>query len=232
MFSTFLETPHPEFPFLCLVVSGGHTLLVHVRSVSDYQSIGSTIDDAAGEAYDKVGKMLGLGFPGGPVIDERAARGNADAVRFPRPLLDSDDFSFSFSGLKTAVLYHLRKQYRDVLQNGEALPEAVLDDLCASFQRAVTDVLVAKALRAAASLGVRDIALAGGVSANRELRSRLSEEGAARGLRVFIPAPSFTTDNAAMIAQLGYLRHGAHAIPTLHAPAFARVSGAMRHAKA
>jgi N6-L-threonylcarbamoyladenine synthase len=203
-----------------------------VRGVAAYETVGSTIDDAAGEAFDKVGKMLGFGFPGGPEIDRRAARGAATAIPFPRPLLDSGDFGFSFSGLKTSVLYYLRKHHRDVLEHHAALPDDTLNDICASFQRAVTDVLITKTLRAADTLGVRDIALAGGVSANRELRARLTAAGAREGRRVFVPDAAFTTDNAAMIAQLASLRHALGIAGSLRAPAFARVSPDMRHATA
>jgi N6-L-threonylcarbamoyladenine synthase len=220
MFSAFLDIPHPEMPFLTLVVSGGHTLLVAVNDVDAYRVLGSTIDDAAGEAFDKVGKMLGLGFPGGPQIERIGSGGNPGAISFPRPLLESDDYQFSFSGLKTAVLYHLRRREGSA---GSALAEAELADICASFQAAIVDVLVGKTCRAAVELGFGDIALAGGVSANGVLRAALSQRAAELGMRTFLPRPEFTTDNAAMVAMLAYLKLRRGATGTLTAPAFARV---------
>ncbi|MFZ1729571.1 MAG: tRNA (adenosine(37)-N6)-threonylcarbamoyltransferase complex transferase subunit TsaD [Bacteroidota bacterium] len=220
LFSTFLQDPHPEFPFLGLAVSGGHTLLVRVDSIGTYSLLGSTIDDAAGEAFDKVAKMLGLGFPGGPAIDKYAALGRPDAHQFPRPLLDSDDFRFSFSGLKTSVLYHLRRQANDGVLS---LSDAERNDICASFQRAVVDVLAGKAIRAAREHGIRDIALVGGVSANSELQRRLREVGGKHSIRVFIPDLIYSTDNAAMVARLASLKMDQHETGTLHAPAFARI---------
>ncbi|MBR9974452.1 MAG: tRNA (adenosine(37)-N6)-threonylcarbamoyltransferase complex transferase subunit TsaD [Bacteroidetes bacterium] len=220
LFSTFLQDPHPSFPFLALAVSGGHTLLVRIDDVGAYTLLGGTIDDAAGEAFDKVGKMLGLGFPGGPAIDRLAVEGNPDALAFPRPLLDSGDDRFSFSGLKTSVLYHLRGRARNgVLE----LHANEIADICASFQRAVVDVLAGKLLRAAHREGIRDIAVVGGVSANRELQLRLRHEAEQRGLRVFIPDLLLSTDNAAMVARLAALKLERHAHGTLDAPAFARL---------
>jgi N6-L-threonylcarbamoyladenine synthase len=220
MFSAFLDEDAPEFPFLSLVVSGGHTLLVAVHDVGSYRILGSTIDDAAGEAFDKVGKMLGLGFPGGPAIERIGRGGDPGAIAFPRPLLDSGDFQFSFSGLKTAVLYHLRRRARSI---DAALGEQELADICASFQAAVVDVLTGKACAAALRHGFRDIALAGGVSANGILRSTLTERAAAIGARAHLPRPAFTTDNAAMVAMLAHLKLERGAAGTLDAPAFARV---------
>lgn len=220
LFSTFLRAPHPEFPFLGLAVSGGHTLLLRVDGIDAYALLGGTIDDAAGEAFDKVAKMLGLGFPGGPVIDKRAARGKADAYVFPRPLLDSGDYRFSFSGLKTSVLYQLRA----CVQNGTlVLGEDERDDVCASFQRAVVDVLVGKTLAAARATGIRDIAVVGGVSANSELQRRLRNDAGELGMRVFIPELVHSTDNAAMIARLAELKLRNGHSGTLDAPAFARI---------
>lgn len=220
LFSTFLQEPHPAFPFLALAVSGGHTLLVRIDDVGAYSLLGGTIDDAAGEAFDKVAKMLGLGFPGGPAIDRLAAEGNPDALAFPRPLLDSDDDRFSFSGLKTSVLYHLRGRARNgVLE----LHEHEIADICASFQRAVVDVLAGKMLRAAAREGIRDLAIVGGVSANRELQQRLRFEAEQRGLRLFVPDLLLSTDNAAMVARVAGLMLERGARGTLDAPAFARL---------
>lgn len=229
LFSTFLQDPHPAFPFLALAVSGGHTLLVRVDDVDRYTLLGGTIDDAAGEAFDKVAKMLGLGFPGGPAIDRLAARGDARAHAFPRPLLDSNDDRFSFSGLKTAVLYHLRDKARDGVLD---LGERQLADICASFQHAVVDVLAGKLLRAAGREGIRDIAVVGGVSANRELQQRLRSEAGNRDLRVFIPDLVHSTDNAAMVARLAAIKLERHGTGTLDAPAFARLGTTLFHAEA
>ncbi len=220
LFSTFLQDPHPGFPFLGLAVSGGHTLLVRIDGLDQYQLLGGTIDDAAGEAFDKVAKMLGLGFPGGPAIDVLATRGNPDAYPFPRPLLDTDDYRFSFSGLKTAVLYHLRRRAKD---GTLTLNDDERNDICASFQSAVVDVLAGKVLRAARELGIRDIAVVGGVSANSALQRRLQDECAQHQLRVFIPDLLYSTDNAAMVARLASLKIDTNTAGTLHAPAFARI---------
>lgn len=225
LFSSFLQTPHPEFPFLGLVVSGGHTLLILAHALDRYDVIGSTMDDAAGEAFDKVAKMLGLGFPGGPAIEKAALTGDEQSIAFPRPLLASGDFRFSFSGIKTSVLYYLRKHF----QNQAALPEDIRNDICASFQKAVVDVLVEKTVKAALTHGVRDIALAGGVSANTLLCRSLTDRARALNMRVFIPDAIFSTDNAAMIAMLGYMKFQSGAKGTLLAPAFARVQGSFLH---
>ena len=226
LFSTFLDDPHPAFPYLGLVVSGGHTLLVVVKAVGSYELLGSTIDDAVGEAFDKVAKMLGLGYPGGPVIDRRARRGNPSAVTFARPMIDSGDFRFSFSGLKTSVLYHLRDRAVDGILE---LSESEVDDICAGFQKAVTDVLVAKVFRAMRLHDLRDIAVVGGVSANSGLSAALLVEAASGGYRVFIPDLRFSTDNAAMVARLADLK-GMPADPSdLIAPAFARIGDTFFH---
>jgi len=228
LFSTFIESPHPEYPFLGLAVSGGHTQLMRVDGVGTYSIIGATIDDAAGEAYDKVGKMLGLGFPGGPAIDARASKGNPKAIAFPRPALDKNDYSFSFSGLKTSVLYYLRKHPDVRLDQGAvSIPEALLNDICASFQAAIVDVLTVKTLKAATELGIRDIAVVGGVSANSELNSRMTREAEQTGRRVFVPKPLYSTDNAAMIAMLGYLMAQSGNPGSLHGPAYARTGKAV-----
>jgi N6-L-threonylcarbamoyladenine synthase len=226
LFSTFLQTPHPAFPFIGLVVSGGHTLLIHVQSLNEYRVIGGTIDDAAGEAFDKVAKMLGLGFPGGPAIEKAAQSGNEDRIRFPRPLLASGDFNFSFSGIKTSVLYYLRSQ----LKNEQPLTDELRNDISAGFQKAVVEVLVEKTLRAAKEFQVREIALAGGVSANRSLQEALITGSLKSNTRVFIPDKMFSTDNAAMIAMLAYLKFRSGVEGNLYASAFARVSDTFSNA--
>ena len=157
-----LEEEKPELPFLALVVSGGHTLLVVVEDIGKYKVIGKTLDDAAGEAFDKVGKMLGMGYPAGPIIDKTSKSGNPSFVKFPRSMINDDNFDFSFSGIKTSVLYYLR-------DNPKMLPEH-LSDIAASFQQAVVDVLVGKTIRAARENNIRDIVCVGGVSANSLLR--------------------------------------------------------------
>jgi N6-L-threonylcarbamoyladenine synthase len=204
IYSNFIDDPKPGFPLICLIVSGGHTQLVLVTGPLRHRLLGETLDDAAGEAYDKVAKMLGLGFPGGPVIDRFAAAGNREFVRFPRSYVDHAAYDFSFSGVKTAVLYWLRDN--NLTPGNSTLPEKLCADLCASFQAAVVEVLVAKTMRAAAEFGVRHCAVAGGVSANSELRRQLKEAADARSISLYLPAPEYCTDNAAMIAKAGELR--------------------------
>ncbi len=204
VFSNLIEDPKPSFPFLNLTVSGGHTQLVLVKKPFEYEILGETIDDAAGEAFDKVAKMLGVGYPGGPLIDKYAASGNPKAIDFPRPFLGEDSLDFSFSGLKTSVLYYLKKT---AFEAGNAEKNrSILPDICASFQASVVDVLIHKLIRAARKHGVRDIAIAGGVSANGELRRRAAEAATREKLRLFIPKFEFCTDNGAMIAMVGYQR--------------------------
>ena len=187
-------------PNVSLIVSGGHTLLVEVRGVDDYRILGRTLDDAAGEAFDKVAKLLGLGYPGGPEIEQRAARGNATRFDFPRSMLDSRDHNFSFSGLKTAVRYRLAEFPAET-----ATPQ-LIDDVCASFQAAVVEVLVKKTLRAAKERGVDLVTMSGGVSCNEALRKEMAEQCGAAGFRLLTAAPRLCTDNAAMIAFAASLR--------------------------
>jgi len=190
----------PELaPAVCLVVSGGHTMLVHMPEPHRYEILGQTVDDAAGEAFDKVARFLGLGFPGGPAVDRLAREGDPNAIRFPRAMADSGDYDFSLSGLKTAVLRHVKAE-RDA---GREVDPA---DLAASFQEAVVDVQVSKTLRAAADRGVETILLGGGVVANSRLRERIDKDGAEAGLRVLIPSMDLCTDNGAMIALAGAWR--------------------------
>jgi len=198
IFSALLEEAKPELPFLALVVSGGHTLLLLVKNIGQYELLGETLDDAAGEAFDKVGKMLGLGYPAGPVIDKLAKEGNPKYIKFPRAMINEAHYDFSFSGIKTSVLYWLKKQ--------EKLGEDQLKDVAASFQRAVVEVLTVKTIRAAKEKRVRDIVCVGGVSANSELRTEFKTLAEKNNLRFFTPRPLFSTDNAAMIAMLGALK--------------------------
>lgn len=189
-------------PNLALIVSGGHTLLVHMRAFGDYKLMGSTRDDAAGEAYDKVGKMLGLPYPGGPEIEKQAHAGSADAFDFPRSML-KDGLDFSFSGLKTAVLYQLEKLDPE---RGQA-PADAIPDLCASFQQAVIEVLVAKTMRAARQCGEKTVTLSGGVSCNKALRNAMQDACDRENTVLLVSPPDVSTDNAAMIAFVALHRH-------------------------
>ena len=184
-----------EFPLVVLLVSGGHTMLIEMRGHGDYRLIGQTIDDAAGEAFDKVARFLDLGYPGGPAIDQASLLGDPEAIRFPRAMMD-DGFDFSFSGLKTSVLNYVRKH-----------PDVGSADVAASFQAAVVDVLVTKARRAAkASVGATGIVLGGGVAANSLLREQILDVCEQDGIQGFLPSRSMCTDNAAMIAAAGWHR--------------------------
>ncbi|MBM3860750.1 MAG: tRNA (adenosine(37)-N6)-threonylcarbamoyltransferase complex transferase subunit TsaD [Verrucomicrobia bacterium] len=180
-------------PMISIIVSGGHTILAHVTAIGSHEILGQTVDDAAGEAFDKVAKLLGLRYPGGPEVDRLAKEGNRAAIPFPRSMLDDPGFNFSFSGLKTSVLYYLKKN-----------PDAVVADVCASFQEAVVDVLVGKTLRAARHAGVRAISASGGVSINSRFRERLAAECQRGNLRLFLASAPLCTDNAAMIASLAF----------------------------
>ncbi|NQT04752.1 MAG: tRNA (adenosine(37)-N6)-threonylcarbamoyltransferase complex transferase subunit TsaD [Dehalococcoidia bacterium] len=199
IFANLLSNPEIPLPHVCLTVSGGHTMLVYVRDYCQYELLGGTVDDAAGEAFDKIAKFLDLGFPGGPVIDRLATQGDRKAFAFPRPLLKAKAFYFSFSGLKTSVINAFKGQ----LASGETLP---LEDIAASFQEAVVDVLLAKTLRAARQYEVSTIGVTGGVSANRRLREVFADAGNREGIEVYFPALSMCTDNAAMIAAAGHAR--------------------------
>ncbi len=193
--------PHPDFPFLCLLVSGGHTQIVRVDSPLEMRIIGTTIDEAAGEAFDKCAQVMGLPYPGGPVIDRLAKEGDPKAFRFARPHVEGYDYSFS--GLKTSFLYTLR----DAVAKDPEFIERHKADLCASLQTTIVEILLDKLIRASKETGIRDIAIAGGVSANSGLRNGITETGARRGWRTFLPEFKFTTDNAAMIAMAGHYRY-------------------------
>jgi N6-L-threonylcarbamoyladenine synthase len=204
LLSPLLGTPAPTFPFVALLVSGGHTQLYEVAGVGRYRLLGDTQDDAAGEAFDKTAHLLGLPYPGGPALAELAEQGRAGAVALPRPMLDSGNLDLSFSGLKTAVALRAR----EASSGGDParLPASRKADIAHAFQAAVVDVLVAKSLQALAMTGLATLVVAGGVGANRQLRSRLREALAARGARAFFPEPQYCTDNGAMIAMVGALR--------------------------
>jgi N6-L-threonylcarbamoyladenine synthase len=194
LYSASLEHPSLDFPLVVLLVSGGHTMLIEMRGHGEYRLFGQTIDDAAGEAFDKIARYLDLGYPGGPAIDSAALAGDPEAIRFPRAML-GDGYDFSFSGLKTAVVNYVRKH-----------PDVSSVDVAASFQAAVVDVLVSKARRAAAEVGATGIVLGGGVAANSLLRDEVVSACEADGIRVFLPSREMCTDNAAMIAATGWHR--------------------------
>ena len=194
LYAAFLEDPTLEFPLVVLLVSGGHTMLIEMQDHGRYRLLGRTIDDAAGEAFDKVARFLGLGYPGGPAIDREAVKGDPQAINFPRAMLH-DGLDVSFSGLKTAVMNHVRKH-----------PDVSSADVAASFQAAVVDVLVHKARKAAVAVGARGLVLGGGVAANSLLRERFLSACTDSGIRGFLPSRAMCTDNAAMIAAAGWHR--------------------------
>ena len=198
VYANFIAHDDLPMPNICLTVAGGHTMLIEVHEGLKYRLLGSTQDDAAGEAYDKVAQYLGLGFPGGRIIDDLAKKGKHTAIGFPRPLLNSGDYQFSFSGLKTAVRYFVDKA-------GEKLPP--IEDIAASFQTAVVDVLVQKTIRAAREKNAKAITLTGGVAANSQLRHTMRESGREIGVEVYYPPIQLCTDNAAMIAGIGYHKY-------------------------
>ncbi len=195
----FAEAPYPDFPFLCLTVSGGHTQIVQVNDYLDHHILGKTLDDAAGEAFDKTGKLLGLDYPAGPIID-RLAQTGTPRFDFPEPQIDALDFSFS--GLKTSILYFLQKGKK---QDPDFITKN-LNDICASVQQRIVSILIKKLTQAAEETGIREVAIAGGVSANSALRKALQETGAERGWQTYIPRFEYCTDNAAMIAVTGYYK--------------------------
>jgi N6-L-threonylcarbamoyladenine synthase len=210
------ELPHPNYPFLCLLVSGGHTQIVKVDAPDKMEIVGTTIDDAAGEALDKCAKVMGLPYPGGPVIDRLAKEGNRDAFKFAKPRVE--ELNYSFSGLKTSFLYTLRDQIAvdpEFIEKNKA-------DLCASLLHTVVDILVDKLIKASKQFGIKDIALGGGVSANSALRARIEAEGKRYHWRTFLPELKFTTDNAAMIAVAGYYRYLRGELATLDLAPIAR----------
>lgn len=206
--ANYIEFKDLEPPFTCLIVSGGHTYLVQANGYTDYEIVGRTRDDAAGEAFDKVARALGLPYPGGPVIDKLSQKGNKEAIDFPRAMID-DSYDFSFSGLKTAVLNYLNQQR----QKGQ---EIVIEDVAASFQQAVLDVLVEKAFRLAKERGMNKIVLAGGVAANQGLRDMMNLRGEEEGIKIYYPSRILCTDNAAMIGSAAYFNYMAGNVSNLH----------------
>lgn len=196
-----VEPREPSFPYLCLLVSGGNSQIVKVNSPLDFEILGQTIDDAVGEAFDKCSKMMGLGYPGGPIIDKLAAQGDPDRFKFAKPHIPGLDYSFS--GVKTSLLYFVR----DEMAKDPSFMENNKADICAGFQKCLIDILLDKLVKAAKLTGIKEITCGGGVSANSGLRSRLEQEGARRGWNVYLPEFKFTTDNAAMIAIAGYFHY-------------------------
>lgn len=192
---------HPSFPYLCLLVSGGNSQIVRVDSPLEFEILGQTIDDAVGEAFDKCSKMMGLGYPGGPVVDRLAKGGDPLRFKFAKPHIPGYDYSFS--GIKTSLLYFVRDQ----LALDPLFMENNKEDICASFQKALIDILLDKLIKAAKDTGIREIAIGGGVSANSGLRERITQEGQKRGWNTYLPEFKFTTDNAAMIAVAGYYHY-------------------------
>lgn len=210
--SDFNRTQPEKFPFLGLIVSGGHTLLILVEGLFKHKILGSTVDDAAGEAFDKGAKMLGLGYPGGPLIDKMAQKGNKDFHKFPLPMIGEKGYDFSFSGSKTSLLYFLKEiNFIDPnskmigLKNENINPE-LINDICASYQDSITEILYKKTLKAAKEFGVKEIALSGGVSANSGLRNKFLGLKKS-GYNIYFPDLSLSTDNAAMIGLMGYLQY-------------------------
>lgn len=212
--ANLIEEPKPDFPFLCLTVSGGHTQIVVCKSPSDLQIIGTTIDDAVGEAFDKTAKMLGLPYPGGPLIDKYSKTGNPLAYKFPKPKIDG--LNFSFSGVKTSILYFLKnagtstvfkEEFTATEEEREKFIKENLEDICASVQYSLIYILLNKLKQATEKTGIKNVCIAGGVSANSFLRSELKSFGDKNGWKTFIPSFEYCTDNAAMIAITGYYKY-------------------------
>ncbi|MGB2783580.1 MAG: tRNA (adenosine(37)-N6)-threonylcarbamoyltransferase complex transferase subunit TsaD [Atribacterota bacterium] len=199
IYANFLEHNEIKPPFVCLIVSGGHTSLVYIRHFGEYELLGQTKDDAAGEVFDKIAKFLNLGYPGGPIIEKLAKEGDPSSIQFPRPILNDKTYDFSFSGLKTAVIYHIK----DLEKRNKNIP---VSDILASFQQAIIDVLAEKTIKAALQFKAKQIILAGGVAANTSLRREIKEKANLFNIKVFYPSISLCTDNAAMVASAGYYK--------------------------
>jgi N6-L-threonylcarbamoyladenine synthase len=216
IYANFLEHNEITPPFICLIVSGGHTSLVYIRHFGEYELLGQTKDDAAGEVFDKIAKVLGLDYPGGPIIEKLAKEGDPSSIQFPRPILNDKSYDFSFSGLKTAVIYHIK----ELEKGNKNIP---VSDILASFQQAVTDVLVGKTIKAALKFKTKQIILAGGVAANSSLRREIKEKANLLNIKVFYPSISLCTDNAAMVASAGYYKFKENKKSSLNLDAVSRL---------
>ena len=214
--SPMMEFPEISMPFICLLVSGGHSMIVDVKAKGDYEIIGQSQDDAVGEAFDKVAKLIGLGYPGGPEIEKMAQQGDPKKFKFPQPMLHSVDYDFSFSGLKTSVLY--------AVQDLDKINEKVQADICASFQHAATEVLIKKISKALLDNGREGIVLAGGVAANKLLREKISTLQKSLNIKVLYPPIAHCTDNAAMIGIVGYFKFNEQRFGALDQSATARLT--------
>ncbi len=199
IYANFLEHNKIRPPFVCLIVSGGHTSLLYIKYFGEYKLLGQTKDDSAGEVFDKIARILGLGYPGGPIIEKLAKEGNSSSIKFPRPIMNDKSYDFSFSGLKTAVIYHIK----ELKKRNKDIP---VRDILASFQQAAIDVLVKKTIKAALKFKTKQIILAGGVAANNSLRRDIKEKANLFNIKVFYPSISLCTDNAAMVASAGYYK--------------------------
>jgi N6-L-threonylcarbamoyladenine synthase len=216
IYANFLEHSEIKPPFICLIVSGGHTSLVYIRHFGEYELLGQTKDDAAGEVFDKIAKVLGLDYPGGPITEKLAKEGDSFSIKFPRPILNDRSYDFSFSGLKTAVIYHIK----ELKKENKYIP---VSDILASFQQAVTDVLVGKTIKAALKFKTKQIVLAGGVAANSSLRREIKEKANLLNIKVFYPSISLCTDNAAMVASAGYYKFKENKKSSLNLDAVSRL---------
>lgn len=216
IYANFLEHNEIKPPFVCLIVSGGHTSLVYIRHFGEYELLGQTKDDAAGEVFDKIAKVLDLGYPGGPITEKLAKEGEPSSIKFPRPLLNDKSYDFSFSGLKTAVIYYLR----ELKEENKDIP---VGDILASFQQAVIDVLVEKTIKAALKFKTKQIILAGGVAANSSLRREIKKKANLLNIEVFYPSVSLCTDNAAMVASVGYYKFKGNKKSSLNLDAVSRL---------
>ncbi|MDO5695421.1 MAG: tRNA (adenosine(37)-N6)-threonylcarbamoyltransferase complex transferase subunit TsaD [Eubacteriales bacterium] len=214
--ANYIEHPALQPPFMSLVISGGHSHLIHVRDYTDFEIIGKTADDACGEAFDKVARVIGLGYPGGPKLEKLAKDGDEEAIRFPRPKVAGEPYGYSFSGIKSAVLNYLNR----AAMRGETVRPA---DVAAGFQKAVADVLTERAVAATLDYGMRDLAVAGGVAANNYISNKLSTACATAGIRFYRPAPIYCTDNAAMIGVAGYYGYQAGRVAGLDLNAVAHI---------
>lgn len=216
IYANFLEHTEIKPPFICLIVSGGHTSLVYMRNFGEYKLLGQTKDDAAGEVFDKIAKVLDLGYPGGPITEKLAKKGDPSSIKFPRPILNDKSYDFSFSGLKTAVIYYIK----ELKEENKNIP---VSDILASFQQAVIDVLVKKTIKAALKFKTKQIILAGGVAANNSLRREIKEKADLVNIKVFYPSIFLCTDNAAMVASAGYYKFKENKKSSLNLDAVSRL---------